>query len=417
MNFSLAREIYGLTPWFVDSHSLPGLLGVLDNVSTLEPPTIKYNTPQVLDLANNTRVITDEYELRRADEDFAGIGIININGPITKNGGQSSLGMVEIAEQALRMNRDSRIKAFLVLGDSGGGASNAVEIMVDTINEIKETKTVWGLIPKGGMAASACYGIMSACTKIFSESEMNIVGSAGTMIEFMGKKANTEDAQGFKHIRLYATKSTEKNKGFEEALNNDNYTVLIDELLDPVNESFLTLIETNRPVLKGTDFNNGNTKFSKNAIGTFIDGIMSFDEVIESLLVASKLTRKTNNNNLNSKVMTREELRSAHPKLYNTVFNLGVTSEVDRVGAWMAHLAADPKSVVAGIESNKAITTSDTQKFIVKMASKTQLDGLKLDSAGNVITEEGKTEKKDPTEIDNFYAGIDAKLNLKPEND
>ena len=429
MNFSLAREIYGLTAWFVDAASLPGLLGVVDNVNSLEVPKIKYNTPYLIvksaDTAADTIIIDKPYgnewfpgQLDNK-EDFTGIALIKLNGPITLNGGASSIGMKKLSDLMLKMNQDSRIKAFIVYADSGGGASGAVEVMSDTINLIKKDKPVIGLIQKGGMAASACFGIISACTEIYSESEMNIVGSAGTMIQFAGRKANVEDDNKVKHVRLYATKSKKKNKGFEEALNNDNYTVLVDDLLDPINESFLTLIESNRPVLKGTNFNDGHTVFSKEAIGTFIDGIKSMDEVVESL--ESSLTPSlTNNssNNLNTNTMNRAELKSKHPEVYNEIYadgaKAGAAAEQDRSGAWLAHIATDPKAVIEGINSGEAISATQTQQFIVKQASKQQVNNLQEDSPEAIAAAEAAKNGGDDakTELDAFYAGIDQKLNI-----
>ena len=42
----------------------------------------------------------------------------------------------------LKLNQDKRIKGFLIYCDSGGGSSAAVEIMDNTISEIKKTKPV-----------------------------------------------------------------------------------------------------------------------------------------------------------------------------------------------------------------------------------------------------------------------------------
>lgn len=417
MNFSLAREIYGITPWFVDSHSLPGLLGVLNNAGSLEVPDIKYNSTFIFNPSNSAKIIYSEWDLKYNDDDFDAVAVISLDGPITLNGGESSYGMKQLSEKMIRLNNDERVKAFVIYANSGGGASGAVEVMSDTINLIKESKPVYGCIQKGGMAASACFGILSACDKIYSESGMNIVGSAGTMIEFAGRKANSVDSDGRKFIRLYAPKSKRKNEGFEEALNNDNYDILVDDLLKPVNESFLNLISTNRPILKGTDFDDGHTVFSKDAVGTFVDGIKSFEEVVSEVL----LDKKRNNNqfiNLNNSNMTKAELESKHPVLYSEIYDEGVRAEADRIGAWMAHLSTDSEGVLAGIESGDSISQKQTQEFIVKQASQAQIANLKADSPGDVITNEGKKGKSGEgadgdDEVDNFYSGVDSKLNIK----
>lgn len=424
-NFELAREIYGMNPWFVDQQSLPFLSGLLSSLNeglNLEIPETKYNTPYIFDLKNETRIITRPFgdgwtsgQLENQDS-FEGIGVININGPITASGGASTIGMNQLSSLMIEMSNDNRVKAFIVLGDSGGGSSNAVEIMVDTIKSVDKTKPVFGLIKKGGMAASAMYGIISACRKVYAESPMSVVGSAGTMIQFDGRAANTSSPDGTKFIRLYATKSTEKNKGFEEALNKDNYKILINDLLDPINENFLQMIEGNRPVLKGTNFDNGNTTFAKDAVGTYIDGIKSFAEVVQEIESGfsqdpKKVSNKNNNNNLKSEtVMTVEELKNQHPATYNSIFNAGVTSgieqEKDRCGAWMAHASTDIDSVKAGIESGNSISATHRENFLVKAASKANLAKLEKDSPEAVVTTESKDDAGKPTEQESFYAEV-----------
>lgn len=281
MNFPLAKEIYG-QPWSVDAVSMMHLTSILKNIQNgvaLDISENKLNSISLLEFKGETKIISDNWDLKNSDS-FEGIGVVNLNGPITKNGGASTNGTKQISSLMLQMSQDSRIKGFVIKTDSGGGATGAVQLMIDAINKVKETKPVYALVEKGGMAGSAAYGIISASTGIYSEDGMNIVGSVGAMIQFSGKPNGTVDSDGEKHIVLYATKSTAKNKGFEEAINNDNYEMIINELLDPINENFISNVISNRPQLAGTSYDNGHTVFSKDAIGTFIDGIASFDEVV-----------------------------------------------------------------------------------------------------------------------------------------
>ncbi len=262
MNFALKREIYGANAWCIDALSYGSLSQILKdnrNGVVLELPETKYNSPQIYNAF--TRTIQYGWQLNNSDE-FEAVGVINLNGAITLSGGESTVGMEQLAQNMLFMSKDKRIKAFIILANSGGGSSNAVQVMKDTINQIKLTKPVYGLVKKGGMSASACYGILSSCQKIYSESEMNIVGSLGTMIEFSGYAANTTLESGEKVVRLYATKSVNKNKAIEEALNNDNYELLINEMLDPINENFLNSIIQDRPQLSSTTWDEGAHHFS-----------------------------------------------------------------------------------------------------------------------------------------------------------
>lgn len=394
MNFPLAKEIYG-TPWCVDSVSVLHLSSILKNIQNgliLEAPDKKLNSVSLYQVKGKTRLLNDTYDLNNKDS-FEGIGIINLNGPITKNGGMSSNGTVEMSNMMLQMAKDNRVKGFLINTDSGGGSSAAVQVMVDAINQVKATKPVFALIDKGGMAGSAAYGIISACTAIYSQDGMNIVGSVGTMIQFSGKPHGNVDQDGEKTVVLYATKSTAKNKAFEEAINNDNYEMLVNELLDPINENFINTVGLNRPQLQGTKFDDGHTVFSKDAVGTFIDGIASFDEVVNMILSPSSgvVNEKKPNINSNSNKMTKQEFKQEHPNVYAEILNEGMAKEKDRVESWMAYSQADPEAVKAGIESGAEITNGQAHKFQAKLASMSMLNDLKADSAVDLATAETPT--------------------------
>lgn len=414
INYALSREIYGMNPWCVDQVSLPALLAILENSKkgvSLEIPTEKYNSISILDMSSNeTRLVKSKWDLRNGDH-FNGIGIISLDGVITVSGGASSYGMDYLSEQMYLMAKDPRVKSFIVLGNSGGGSSMAVEIMTETIAEVDKTKPVFGLVKKGGMMASACFGIMSACRKLWAESEMSVVGSAGTMMQFEGRKANdgSEDMWKYKQIRVYAPESTHKNKGFEEAIQNDNFTFLIDNMLKPMNQRFLALIENNRPQLKGTKFRNGHTVFAKDAVGTFIDGIKSFKEVVDiaskampnesnelNVTVANqaKPTKSNSSTNINNKKMTKAELKAAHPAVYQEIVAEGIASEKDRAGAWMAHVETNPKAVKEGIESGKDITATEREAFFVMQNAKNGAKKIESDNADDLQTDEAKTPEE-----------------------
>jgi ClpP class serine protease len=396
MNFALAREVYGIGTWSIDSKSLPAMLQILANSKngqTLELPEVKYNSISVLKFKSSSEDDVEDYveeEYEPTNEDVQGIAIINLNGVITVDGGMSSYGMTDLSEMMLSLSKNDNIKGFIVYANSGGGSTSAVEIMTDAIAEVRKTKPVYGLVKKGGMACSACYAILASCEEIHCENDMAIVGSCGTMVQFEGRAANTEDGEGEKYIRLYASKSTKKNEEFEEALNNNNFKVITDNLLNPINERYLNLIETNRPILKGTDFDDGHTEFAKDSVGKFVDGISSKADVIKKVINKTRTNNTNINQNSNSK-MTRTELNQAHPELVESIIQEGVTAERERVASWEAYREADSKAVSEGIASGQEITASQSHAFLVLLANKGKVNALKLDNAAPITTPESTT--------------------------
>ena len=377
MNFQLAKEIYGLTPFCVDSFTLPAMLSVLSDVKNgIKFDTLKDIKNDSFDIVFNSedRLIRRTYELENQDE-FNGVGLVKINGPILMGGGASTLGMLDVSKNVLSMAKDNRVKGFIFDMDSGGGSTAAVEIMVDTINEVKSMgKPVYVLISKGGTLASAAYGIASAADGIYYQSDMSMVGSLGTMLQTEGRAANSEK-DGVKYIRLYATKSVLKNKPLEEALNNDNYTLLINELLDPMNERMIATLQANRPKLTSNQLN-GNAIFAKDDTGIYLDGKSTMEDLFQKILTNTNIT----NLNFNSKTMTRQELKQAHPELFSEVLGMGVNQESERVQSWLAHSETDSKAVMEGIESGLEISSSQREKLLVKSSKIKTVEQLEKES-------------------------------------
>jgi len=405
MNFQLAKEIYGLTPFCVDSFTLPAMLSVLSDVKNgIKFDALKDIKNDSFDIVFNSedRLIRRTYELENQDE-FNGVGIVKINGPILMGGGASTLGMLDVSKNVLSMAKDNRVKGFIFDMDSGGGSTAAVEIMVDTINEVKAMdKPVYVLISKGGTLASAAYGIASAANGIYYQSDMSMVGSLGTMLQTEGRQANSEK-DGVKYIRLYATKSVLKNKPIEEALNNDNYTLLVNELLDPVNERFISTLQENRPKLTNEQLN-GNAIFAKDDTGVYLDGRSTMEDLFQKIITNNNIT----NINFNSKTMTKQELKNTHPELFSEVLAMGVTAESERVQSWLAHSETDSKAVMEGIESGLEITNSQREKLLVKSSKMRNIAEMESQSAKDFQTGEStldaglSAEQKELNEAFNF---------------
>lgn len=408
MNFSLAREIYGITPFCVDSHTLPAMMSILNDFKNgvTYSSDAKKNSNFSIITKNETKLVQRPFELNTS-EDFEGVALININGPILVNSGASTIGMREVSEMMTQMSNDSRIKGFILLVDSGGGATAAVEIMINTISEIKSKgKKIFTLIDKGGVLASAAYGIASATNGIYYQSPMSIVGSLGTMIQFNGREANSQQ-DGVKFIRLYATKSVNKNIDIENALNKDEYQVLINDLLDPINERFIDLLKENRSQLTEAQLD-GSEVFAKDDKGIFTDGVSNLETLIDDII--SSNSNSFNNNNLiqNSNKMTKSELKSQHPELFNEVYSAGVTAESERVQSWLAHVETDQEAVMTGIESGSEISPSQREKLLVKANKTAKLQSVEGENADDFTTGES-TINAGEDELENVFKQVKLK--------
>ena len=383
MNYKLSAELYGNNLWMIDPMTFNSMWSILQDMRNGVKYTHegeKLNNYGVYDLANASLVF-DEKQLNSFSSDSELVNIINLNGVITKNGGPSTNGTKQLANQLRKMDSDSRVKGHLIVAGSGGGACNAIKVLADAIKATNKPIGTW--IEHGEVACSACYGIISASDFIMAESESVTVGSLGTMIEMSGRPKESKDEKGQLHVRYYATKSTNKNGWFESAMEGNNKP-LIEELLDPANENFLNEIKANRPTVNEATQMDGSTFKAGDVLGTMVDQIGSFNDAINKIL-----TTPTEGTNI--KQMTKAELQNAHPAVFTEIQNSGILSERDRVGTWMAHFKTDPEAVAEGIKSGETLSNALREEFLVKQNGIDKVAQMIDGSAKDVITAESKT--------------------------
>lgn len=419
INFGLAKEIYGATAWAVDSRTFGSYLKMVQdwrNGVVLSTPEEKYNSCFILNAKSGVKTVSRVWEPKYETESDL-VYIINLNGPITKNGGDSTFGTKDLAANIKYFESFDNVIGGIILGDSGGGSSNAVEIFDSAVSE--RTKPIVTLLEKGSIAASACYGCISGSDYIMSDGKSNTVGSIGTMCDFEAIPHGNVNQDGVKTIRIYATKSTAKNKWYEEAVNNDNYEPLISDVLDPANEEFIKRIQKNRPQVLESQLDGSDYKTGK-VVGSLIDGFGTMKDAVNKVASLSKGYQNPNQkpkekteekkSNLNNLTMTKEQLKADHPQLYNEVHGIGIKAgieaEADRTGSWLAHANTDLPAVLKGIEGGGQITATARENFLVKQNTKKKIEGLKSDNAPDLDVEESAGIEGQQSEADIFYAKI-----------
>lgn len=417
MNYRLAREIYGHTPLCVDRPTFSTFLNLLSDFRKgvdVELPSEKLNSTYLFDTIKAGKLL-DASANSITENTNELVYVINLNGPIIKNGGLSTYGIKDLINERKAYEADPNVIGGVMIIDSGGGSGAAMELMqYDLMNS--RTKPLVSLVERGGCACSAAAGIGVCADLVLAESGDCEIGSFGTMMNFAGYPNKSIDGDGAKHVTIYATESTKKNLWFEEAINNDNYDLAITEELDPFNERFKNTVRTVRPQAKNIPFD-GAVYNASEVIGTLVDEIGDFSIAVTRVkeLAASEKYNKTTKiltPNQTNTAMTAAELKAQHPNTYNDILGIGlaagVEAEHDRVGSWLAHLTNDPEAVKKGIEGKGEITATARENFLVKAAAKGKLEEIKRDAQGNIITPEAAGVVE--TESESFYAGVLAKL-------
>lgn len=379
MNYKLLKEIYG-TPWFVDAETMQSLSAALKfaregGIYDSE----KHNQIGIYQAKNQVVITEKDYKLDNLQAGDQNISLIKLDGPITKNGGDSHYGTVDLARKLRTFDASEKIIGHIIQIESGGGSANAVDEMKDAIQAAKKPVVVFC----DGIMASAALYIGSYSDYIISHRESDRIGSIGALIELQGFKKIDEDKQtGERYVRIYADKSTEKNSEFEAAINDLNFKPIIENVLNPSAEKFINDMKINRPKVKEDQLTGKLFKASE-VVGTLIDEIGTFEQAVNKVIELSTFNLITNKTN---KKMTKEELKQQHPDVYASIIQEGATQERDRVEAWLAFSEVDLNAVKEGIQKGENVTQKTMSEMFVKQTAQTTMNKIEGENPKPVET-------------------------------
>lgn len=156
---------------------------------------------------------------------------------------------------------DRRVIGGVIDMDSPGGESHA---MFQMVAALQNTQKPWVAITRYGSATSAMQGIAAACNEIHSEDDNDKFGSIGTMMTFLDMYKAMSEKLKTKVEPIYASKSTEKNGAYMAALKGD-YAPLRAQLLDPLNERFIAMMQSLRNITDDKKVFAGRTYYAEEA--------------------------------------------------------------------------------------------------------------------------------------------------------
>ena len=206
--------------------------------------------------------------------------ILKYDQPCGPRGTQSILSDVKSADQ------NPNIKSILLVVDSPGGQVTGTDLLSEAIKN--SSTPVVAYIE--GMAASAAYWIISGASKIIASSDLDRIGSIGTMLMVEDLQPALE-AQGVKFHEVYASLSVDKNNDLNQVLEG-NYEPYQKNVLDVINSKFLSSIKTNRPAVDDSTLT-GKMYFAPQAIALgLIDEIGSLEYAISTASALSPLSKE-----------------------------------------------------------------------------------------------------------------------------
>lgn len=208
------------------------------------------------------------------------VAIIPLIGAVMKYDYCGSPGTKTLQQYFLQVEQNPAFIGSVLLVDTPGGAAGGTGNLSQLIYALNKQVVTY----VEGMMCSAGVWIGSAADEVIISFPTDIVGSIGTYLTLPDYSKQLE-MEGINLHEIYATKSTEKNGVWKEALTG-NYAPIRSQLIDPINESFLAGMKRNR-YGKGLNANvlKGGTYMGNDAINNgLVDSIGNLDFAIQRVL-------------------------------------------------------------------------------------------------------------------------------------
>lgn len=221
------------------------------------------------------------------EEDDIVVNILQVEGPILRNGDACSYGSRNYRDWLLKAMDVPQCVAHVIYINTPGGSAASKDDFRYAIDKIRaKGQPVIALVD--GLCASAGYALACLCDEIYFINPKDEVGSIGTMCAAW---ITPPDAQNTitqdKYVELYATKSPFKNKEVRDAAvgNMEELQKELDELTDEFHE----MVRTYRPKVKPEQME-GRLYKAEDVIGTLVDGQSTLQGCIERALFKAGIT-------------------------------------------------------------------------------------------------------------------------------
>lgn len=212
------------------------------------------------------------------------VAITPLTGVVMKNDFCGSPGTKTLNSWMKEADSNENIIAHVLYVDSPGGSVDGTMDFSESIKTLNKPVVAFA----DGLMASAAYWIGSSAKHIMASNKLNQIGSIGTYITLTDWSKHDE-MNGIRDIEIYATKSTEKNIEYREALKGNED--LMKQRLDVFNEAFLSGVKRNRfgKSLNADNTLKGQLHFSSEALQYgLIDSIGTFEDAVNKAISLTK---------------------------------------------------------------------------------------------------------------------------------
>ncbi len=228
------------------------------------------------------------------------IAVVRVRGALMKEDQWcGAIGMESIGEIVKAADSHHNIDGIVLHIDSPGGTVDGTEALSNIIKATKKPVVTF----VDGLMASAALWIGTCADEIMASTDTDEVGSVGVLMSFADVQPYWEK-QGVKFHTITASTSPEKVKMWED-LREGKYDAYIKEVLDPLDEKFMSTVKQNRPNIEDQHLT-GKVFFARDVMGILVDSTGTLEDAINRAYTLAHPDEDFNddtNSNLNTSTM------------------------------------------------------------------------------------------------------------------
>ncbi|HAQ19575.1 MAG TPA: hypothetical protein DCR40_10145 [Prolixibacteraceae bacterium] len=299
MQYSIAKDIFG-SPWYLHARGLqqymPIVRGMLGGAMIVEETEPKENIPFAI--SANTLTPVASYWDDDEDDDAPEVDeptyekvvhVLPVRGVLMKNDMICGpVGSRTLARRLINADNDESVIGHVMIIEGPGGAANAVPELTDAIQKCTKPIVVW----VDGMMASAHMYVGAFANERIASRPTDLVGCIGTMLVYSGRIAKSdEDMMKEREVTIYADDAFEKNEEYETAINEFDFKLAKERILNP---HMIQFVNDMKAQLSGVEDKHlhGRTFQAGEVIGSLVDRIGSFDDAVNRVIELANYTKK-----------------------------------------------------------------------------------------------------------------------------
>lgn len=168
------------------------------------------------------------------------VAVIPLHGAVMKYDYCGEFGITTLSRWIAEADAHPNIVGIILSTDSPGGSVNGTYDFSQLLMNTRKPIVTYA----HGMICSAAYWAGSSTKRIIASNPTVIVGSIGTYLTLYDFAEQLKQ-DGIAVHEIYADKSSDKNKDVRDAFEG-NYETLKKNMINPINEEFLSAVKRNR---------------------------------------------------------------------------------------------------------------------------------------------------------------------------